>query len=98
MTISMYKVSVPAFARGLSGLKTVLTKGAAHAAAKKIDEAGVPERARLTRFRWRGRFTSRPISRAAPSRGWPAASRRSGRTTRRRSPNSSRASTGRSTR
>lgn len=39
MTISMYKVSVPAFTRGLSGLRTVLTKGAAHAAAKKIDES-----------------------------------------------------------
>ena len=39
MTISMYKVSVPPFTRGLSGLKTILTKGAAHAAAKKIDES-----------------------------------------------------------
>ena len=39
MTISMHKVSVPAFTRGLSSLKTVLTKGAAHAAAKKIDES-----------------------------------------------------------
>ena len=46
MTISMYDVSVPAFTRGLSGLKTVLTKGAAHAAAKKIDE-GVFLNARL---------------------------------------------------
>ena len=39
MTISMYKVSGPAFTRGLSSLRTVLTKGAAHAAAKKIDES-----------------------------------------------------------
>jgi hypothetical protein len=39
MTISMYQASVPVFARGLANLKTVLTKGAAHAAAKKIDES-----------------------------------------------------------
>ena len=39
MAISMYQASVPVFARGLSSLKTVLTKGAAHAAAKKIDES-----------------------------------------------------------
>lgn len=39
MTISMYQASVPVFARGLSSLKTILTKGAAHAAAKKIDES-----------------------------------------------------------
>ncbi len=39
MTISMYTVAVPAFARGLASLKTVLAKGAAHAAARKIDEA-----------------------------------------------------------
>jgi hypothetical protein len=39
MTISMFKVSVPAFTRGLSSLRTVLTKSAAHAAAKKIDES-----------------------------------------------------------
>lgn len=39
MTISMYQASVPAFVRGLSGLKTVLAKGAAHAAHKKIDES-----------------------------------------------------------
>src|SRR5213076_3464125 len=39
MTISMYQASVQVFARGLSSLKTILTKGAAHAAAKKIDES-----------------------------------------------------------
>lgn len=39
MAISMYQASVPVFVRGLSSLKTVLTKGAAHAAAKKIDES-----------------------------------------------------------
>ncbi|MEO8507645.1 MAG: DUF1993 domain-containing protein [Betaproteobacteria bacterium] len=39
MTISMYQASVPVFARGLSNLKTILAKGAAHAAAKKIDES-----------------------------------------------------------
>ena len=39
MTISMYQASVPVFARGLSSLKTILAKGAAHAAAKKIDES-----------------------------------------------------------
>ena len=39
MSVSMYDVSVPAFTRGLASLKTVLTKGAAHAAAKKIDES-----------------------------------------------------------
>ncbi|MCC7327098.1 MAG: DUF1993 domain-containing protein [Burkholderiales bacterium] len=39
MTISMFQASVPVFARGLAGLKTILTKGAAHAAAKKIDES-----------------------------------------------------------
>jgi uncharacterized protein len=39
MTISMYQASVPVFARGLASLKTTLTKGAAHAAAKKIDES-----------------------------------------------------------
>lgn len=46
MSVSMYDVSVPAFARGLSSLKTILAKGAAHAAAKKIDE-GVLLNARL---------------------------------------------------
>ena len=39
MTVSMYQASVPVFARGLSSLKTILAKGAAHAAAKKIDES-----------------------------------------------------------
>jgi hypothetical protein len=39
MTISMYQASVPLFARGLASLKTILTKGAAHAAARKIDES-----------------------------------------------------------
>jgi hypothetical protein len=39
MAISMYQASVPVFARGLSSLKTILTKVAAHAAAKKIDES-----------------------------------------------------------
>ena len=38
MTISMYQASVPVFARGLANLGTVLAKGAAHAAAKKIGE------------------------------------------------------------
>ncbi len=39
MTHSMHQASVPVFARGLASLKTTLTKGAAHAAAKKIDES-----------------------------------------------------------
>lgn len=39
MSISMYQTSVPVFARGLTNLKGILAKGAAHAAAKKIDEA-----------------------------------------------------------
>ncbi|MEP7327944.1 MAG: DUF1993 domain-containing protein [Betaproteobacteria bacterium] len=39
MSLSMYQASVPVYARGLANLKTILTKGAAHAAAKKIDEA-----------------------------------------------------------
>jgi hypothetical protein len=39
MTISMYQASVPVFARRLSALKAVLAKGAAHAAARKIDES-----------------------------------------------------------
>lgn len=37
MTISMYQASVPVFSRMLNNLATVLEKGAAHAAAKKID-------------------------------------------------------------
>ncbi len=39
MNISMYQASVPAFTRGLSSLKTILTKGAAHASARKINES-----------------------------------------------------------
>jgi len=39
MSISMHKASVPAFARGLTSLKTVLEKGAAHAASRKIEES-----------------------------------------------------------
>ncbi len=39
MTISMYQTSVPVFARALTNLKGILAKGAAHATAKKIDEA-----------------------------------------------------------
>lgn len=39
MSISMYQTSVPVFVRGLTNLKGILVKGAAHAAAKKIDEA-----------------------------------------------------------
>ncbi|MGI8895136.1 MAG: DUF1993 family protein, partial [Casimicrobiaceae bacterium] len=39
MTISMYQASVPAFIRGLTNLKTILEKAAAHAQAKKIDDA-----------------------------------------------------------
>jgi hypothetical protein len=39
MTLSMYQASVPVFTRMLTNLKTILEKGAAHAQAKKIDEA-----------------------------------------------------------
>lgn len=39
MTISMYQASVPVFNRMLNNLAAVLEKGAAHAAAKKIDPA-----------------------------------------------------------
>lgn len=39
MTISMYQASVPLFLRTLTNLKGILEKGAAHAKAKKIDEA-----------------------------------------------------------
>jgi hypothetical protein len=39
MTISMYQASVPAFVRALTNLAAVLEKGAAHAQARKIDEA-----------------------------------------------------------
>ena len=39
MSISMYTVSVPVFIQHLNGLTTVLDKAAAHAAARKINEA-----------------------------------------------------------
>ena len=39
MTISMYQVSVPVFARGLGALAGVLTKAEAFAEAKKFDQA-----------------------------------------------------------
>jgi len=39
MTLSMYQASVPGFTRMLTNLKGILEKGAAHAQAKKIDEA-----------------------------------------------------------
>jgi hypothetical protein len=39
MTISMYQASIPVFIGSLKNLKTVLAKGAAFAAAKKIDES-----------------------------------------------------------
>jgi hypothetical protein len=39
MAISLYQASVPVFIRMLANLKAVLEKGAAHAQAKKIDEA-----------------------------------------------------------
>jgi hypothetical protein len=39
MTISMYAASVPVFVRTLQNLDAVLSKGAAHAAARKIDPA-----------------------------------------------------------
>ena len=38
MTISMYQASVPVFVKGLTNLKAILEKAAAHAQAKKIDE------------------------------------------------------------
>ncbi len=38
MTISLYQASVPVIQKSLTALKGVLAKGAAHAAAKKIDE------------------------------------------------------------
>ena len=38
MTISMYKASVPVFVKGLTNIKAILEKAAAHAQAKKIDE------------------------------------------------------------
>src|SRR5688500_8016052 len=39
MTISMYQASVAAFIRALNNLAAILEKGAAHAQARKIDEA-----------------------------------------------------------
>ena len=39
MTISMYQASVPAFVRALTNLAAILEQGAAHAQARKIDEA-----------------------------------------------------------
>ena len=39
MTISMYQASVPLFVRMLTNLRSILQKAAAHAQAKKIDEA-----------------------------------------------------------
>ena len=39
MTISLYQAAVPVFQRSLTNLKAILTKAAAHAAAKKIDES-----------------------------------------------------------
>jgi uncharacterized protein len=41
MAISMYTVSVPVFMQHLNGLSAVLDKAAAHAAARKIDEADI---------------------------------------------------------
>ncbi len=41
MTISMYQASVPPFIRALSNLAVILEKGAAHAQARKIDEAAL---------------------------------------------------------
>jgi len=38
MTISMYQASVPVFVKGLTNLKAILEKAAAHAQANKIDE------------------------------------------------------------
>ena len=37
MSISMYQASVPVFTKGLTNLKAILEKAAAHAAAQKID-------------------------------------------------------------
>ncbi len=39
MTISMYQASVPPFIRALNNLAAILEKAAAHAQARKIDEA-----------------------------------------------------------
>jgi hypothetical protein len=37
MTIALYDISIPVFARGLTNLSAILDKAIAHAAAKKID-------------------------------------------------------------
>ena len=39
MTLSMYQASLPVFTRMLTNLAAILTKAAAHAAARKIDPA-----------------------------------------------------------
>jgi hypothetical protein len=39
MALSMFQWSIPVFIRTLTNLKSILEKGAAHAQAKKIDEA-----------------------------------------------------------
>src|SRR4051794_616143 len=39
MSISMFRASVPVFVQMLGSLRSILEKGAAHAQAKKIDEA-----------------------------------------------------------
>ncbi len=39
MTISMYQASVPAFVRALNNLAAILEKGAAHAQARKLEDA-----------------------------------------------------------
>jgi len=41
MSLSIYQISVPVFVRALTNLKGILVKGAAHAQAKKIDEAAL---------------------------------------------------------
>jgi uncharacterized protein len=41
MTISMYQASVPPFIRALNNLAAILEKGAAHAQARKVDEAAL---------------------------------------------------------
>jgi len=41
MTLSMYQASVPVFVKMLTNLKGVLQKAAAHAQARKIDEAAL---------------------------------------------------------
>ena len=46
MPLSIYQVSVPVFLRTLTNLRNILAKGAAHAQARKIDEAAFM-RARL---------------------------------------------------